>query len=58
MVKRMNPNLVIQREKSFIDQICDAYQYDVNLRHLLYAIIPAFIIKYGANKEKLILLEL
>ncbi|MBR3210985.1 MAG: hypothetical protein IKF71_03495 [Bacilli bacterium] len=51
----MNPNLVIQREKGFIDKICDANGYDQNIRHLLYAIIPAFIIKYGVNKENLIL---
>lgn len=51
----MNPNQIIQREKEFIDKICDQYQYDENIRHLLYAIIPAFIIKYGVNKEKLIL---
>ena len=51
----MNSNLVIQQEKKFIDDICDKYNYDNNIRHLLYIIIPAFIIKYGFNKEKLIL---
>ncbi len=51
----MNENLVIQRQKPFIDQISDAYEYDSNIRHLLYVIIPAFIIKYGINREKLIL---
>lgn len=51
----MNYNAVIEREKSFIDKICDNYNYDSNIRHLLYLIIPAFIIKYGTNKERLIL---
>ncbi len=51
----MDANLVIQREKVFIDQISDQYKYDNNIRHLLYVIIPAFIIKYGVSKEKLIL---
>ncbi len=51
----MDSNLVIQQEKAFIDNICDRYNYDNNIRHLLYIIIPAFIIKYGFNKEKLIL---
>lgn len=51
----MDSNLVIQQEKAFIDNICDGYNYDNNIRHLLYIIIPAFIIKYGFNKEKLIL---
>ena len=51
----MDINLVIEKEKIFIDQISDAYGYDDNIRHLLYMIIPAFIVKYGLNKEKMIL---
>ena len=51
----MDSNLVIQREKTIIDQISDMYNYDSNIRHLLYIIIPAFIIKYGVQKEKLII---
>ena len=51
----VNNNLVIEREKKYIDEICDRYRYDSNIRHLLYIIIPAFIIKYGVEKEKLIL---
>ena len=51
----MNSKLIIEREKKFIDEISDKYNYDSNIRHLLYIIIPAFIIKYGTNKEKLIL---
>ena len=51
----MNSKLVIEREKKYIDDICDKYNYDSNIRHLLYIIIPAFIIKYGLNKEKLVL---
>ena len=51
----MNSNTVIQREKEFVDHISDKYGYDNNIRHLLYVILPAFVIKYGYNKEKLIL---
>ena len=51
----MNSNLVIEKEKTYIDKICDDYNYDSNIRHLLYIIIPAFIIKYGFSKEKLVL---
>ena len=51
----MDSNLVIQRERPIIDQISDMYNYDSNIRHLLYIIIPAFIIKYGVQKEKLII---
>ena len=41
--------------KSIIDNICNNYGYDSNIKHLLYIIIPAFIIKYGIDKEKLVL---
>lgn len=51
----MDSNSVIEREKDYIDDISNRYDYDSNIRHLLYIIIPAFIIKYGINKEKLIL---
>ena len=51
----MDNNLIIEREKDIIDRISNKYNYDSNIRHLLYLIIPAFIIKYGINKEKLIL---
>lgn len=51
----MDSNLIIQKEKNEIDRISDLYNYDSNIRHLLYIIIPAFIIKYGINKEKLVL---
>ena len=51
----MDSNLIINKEKDFIDRISDKYNYDSNIRHLLYLIIPAFIIKYGIKREKLIL---
>ena len=51
----MDSNKIIEREKDFIERISDKYNYDSNIRHLLYLIIPAFIIKYDIDKEKLIL---
>ena len=51
----MNSNLIIERELKSIDEISDLYGYDSNIRHLLYIIIPALVIKYGISKEKLIL---
>ncbi len=51
----MNANEIIEREQRKIDSICDKYHYDSNIRHLLYLMIPAFIIKYGISKERLIL---
>ena len=51
----MDSNLVIQRERPIIDKISDMYNYDSNIRHLLYIIIPAFIIKYGIINERKVL---
>ena len=51
----MNENYILEREKPYIDEISNKYQYDSNIRHILYIMIPAFIIKYGTSKEKLIL---
>ena len=51
----MDSNSIIEREKAYIDEISNKYDYDSNIRHLLYIIIPAFIIKYGIDKEKLVL---
>lgn len=51
----MDYNLIIEREKQFVDDISDRYHYDSNIRHLLYIIVPAFIVKYGTRNEKLIL---
>lgn len=50
----MDSNQILMREKEFIDTICNQYHYDSNIRHILYIMIPAFVIKYGVNKEKLI----
>jgi len=51
----MNQNIIIEREKKYIDEISSRYNYDENIKHLLYIIIPAFIIKYGSNKEQMVL---
>ena len=51
----MNSKDLIEREKPYIDEICNKYNYDSNITHLLHIIIPAFILKYGISKEKLIL---
>ena len=51
----MNQNAIIEREKKYVDEISNLYQYDENIKHLLYIIIPAFVIKYGINKEHIII---
>lgn len=50
----MNP-LLIEKYTNIIKEISTNYQYDSNITHLLYLIIPAFIHKYSISKEKLIL---
>lgn len=50
----MNENSILEREKSFVDRLGEKYQYDSNILHLLYVIVPAFIIKYGLEKERMI----
>ena len=51
----MNSKDIIERERPYIEEIANKYNYDSNITHLLYLMIPAFIIKYGVSKEKLIL---
>lgn len=53
----MNNNLdiYINKYKNFVDDLAIKYNYDLNLKHLLYVIVTAFIFKYGINNEKNIL---
>lgn len=50
----MNPKL-IERYYSFVKKLATTYQYNSNITHLLYLIIPAFISKYSLSKENIIL---
>lgn len=47
-------NELIDNEIKFCDSICDKYKYPDNIGHLLYIIIPAFILKYGINNKSII----
>ena len=49
----MNHNLV-EKYIPLVDEISNKYNYDSNIKHLLYLIIPAFITKYTLSKEKII----
>ncbi len=51
----MDQNAIIEREKKYVDEISSLYQYDENIKHLLYIIIPAFVIKYGVSREHIII---
>ena len=39
-------NSLLERCRNFIDRIVSSYQYPDNITHLLYLILPAFILKY------------
>lgn len=46
---------LVEKYIPIIDQISNHYQYDYNIRHLLYIIIPAFVQKYSLQRERMIL---
>jgi len=50
-----NINLFFDKYIKFVDKLCDVKQYETNIRHVLYLIVPAFIIKYGIKEERNIL---
>jgi len=47
-------NGLIDEAVVFSNEISVGYNYPDNISHLLYVIIPAFILKYGINNKKLI----
>ena len=47
-------NALINSEIEFSNNLATKYNYPDNITHLLYLIIPAFIIKYGNNHKSLI----
>ena len=46
---------LVHKYISFVDEISNIYQYDGNIKHLLYLIVPAFVTKYSIYKENLVL---
>lgn len=46
---------IVNKYIPIINEIATNYNYDSNITHLLYLIIPAFITKYSYSKEQLIL---
>ena len=47
-------NLLISDEIEYSNKLAVKYRYPDNITHLLYLIIPAFIIKYGMNNKNII----
>ena len=52
---KIDLNSFLDRYVDFVDKISSYYKYESNIKHLLYLIIPAFIIKYDLKNEKTIL---
>lgn len=48
-------NAFFAKYVNFTDSLCDRLGYSYSIRHLLYVIIPAFIIKYGMENEKTVI---
>ena len=48
-------NNLLARYKKELDELSLNYQYPSNISHLLYLIVPAFVIKYGLRNEATIL---
>ena len=46
---------LIDKYYSVVNEICDHNGYSDNIRHLLYVIMPAFVVKYGSINEKTII---
>lgn len=45
-------NTLLERCRNTVDEIATIYRYPSNITHLLYLIVPAFIIKYGYDQER------
>ena len=54
-ISQDNINKFLEKYISFVDRISNKYNYQDNIRHLLYLIVPGFVIKYGVSNESLIL---
>ncbi len=52
---KTNLELLLTRYTPFIDELSSSYHYLDNIKHLLYLIVPAFMVKYGYEREHLIL---
>lgn len=47
-------NQLFEEEKVFFNHLFDKYRYPSNIMHLLYVIVPAFILKYGIQYKPLL----
>ena len=54
-INQENINLFLNKYVSFVNEISERMQYNNNIKHLLYIIVPAFVAKYGINNEQTVL---
>lgn len=54
-MKQDNINAFLNKYIDFTNQLSDKFHYPSNIKHVLYLIIPAFVIKYGFKEERTIL---
>ena len=54
MIDENNINSFLNKYIVFVDEISNTNNYPNNIRHVLYLIIPAFIMKYGLKYENII----
>ena len=50
-----NINSFIDKYVYYVDNISRDFEYNENIKHLLYLIVPAFVVKYGINNESTVL---
>lgn len=53
-INQENINPFLNKYISFVDELSIKQNYDNNIKHLLYVIVPAFVIKYGIENESTI----
>lgn len=54
-INQDNINSLFNKYILYVDEISSKFNYESNIKHLLYVIVPAFIIKYGVNNEQTVL---
>lgn len=50
-----NINIFLNKYVEFVNNLCVKNNYPINIKHVLYLIVPAFVLKYGIEEERNIL---
>ena len=54
-LEKININELLNRYIKFVETLSYKYKYDTNIKHVLYIIVPAFILKYDIRNERKVL---